>query len=174
VEVASRPSEMETATWDGLPQPLEHESALLTPPQEGQPGVASGDETPSPHEATRCLTQFLDKVRVMQEPPLIASLPRQRTPVKRPPPIRPRSRQIAAQPLAHISASRRGEVLLNQRLGFTRAQGDTRLSAFWDLVVEPGGCLGRVVPSAQRARVRPLQRGPVGRGGERILVDLFM
>jgi hypothetical protein len=38
-------------------------------------------------------------------------------PVRRPPPIRPRSRRIAAQLLAHILASWRGEVLLNQRLG---------------------------------------------------------
>jgi hypothetical protein len=87
VEVASQPSKTETATRDGSPQPPEHESAMLTPPREGQPGVASGDETPSPHEAARRLAQFLDKVRVVREPPLITSPPRQRTPVRRPPPI---------------------------------------------------------------------------------------
>ena len=68
-------------------------------------------------DAARCLASFLDKVRVEQEPPLIASPPQQRTAVRRPPPVRPRSSWIAAQPLAHIPASKRGEVLLNRRLG---------------------------------------------------------
>jgi hypothetical protein len=117
VEVTSRPSEVEIATRDGSPQPPAQESALLTPPREGQPSVASGDKTPSPSEAARRLTQFLGKVRVVREPPLITSPPWQRTPVRRSPPIQPRSRRIVAQPLAHILASRRGEVLLNQRLG---------------------------------------------------------
>jgi hypothetical protein len=117
VEVASLPPEVEAAARDGSPQPPAQESALLTPPREGQPGVPNGDETPSSREAARRLARFLDKVRVVREPPLIASPPRQRTPVRRPPPIRPRSRRIATQPLAHIPASRRGEVLLNQRLG---------------------------------------------------------
>jgi hypothetical protein len=102
---------------DGSPQPPARESALLTPPREGQPDVTSGDETPSPSEAPRRLARFLDEVQVVQEPPLIAFPPRQRTPVRKPPPIRPRSRRIAAQPLTHIPASRRDEVLLNQRLG---------------------------------------------------------
>jgi hypothetical protein len=119
VEVASLPPEVEATTRVGSPQPPAQESALLTPPREGQPGVASGDETPSPHEATRCLARFLDEVQVVQEPPLIASPPRQRMPVRKPQHIRPRSRRIAAQSLTHIPASRRGEVLLNQRLGIS-------------------------------------------------------
>jgi hypothetical protein len=97
--------------------PLAQESALLTPPREGQPGATSADETPTPHEAAWRLAWFLDEVRVVRELPRIISPPRQRTPVRRPPPIRPRSRRIAAQPLAYIPTSRRGEVLLNQRLG---------------------------------------------------------
>ena len=103
------------ATGDAAVSPLP--SALLTPPRESQPGVACGDETPTPLEAARRLARFLDEVRVEREPPLVASPPRQRTPVRRPPPLRPRSSRIAAQPLAHIPASRRGEVLLNKRLG---------------------------------------------------------
>jgi hypothetical protein len=117
VEVASLPPEVEATTRVGSPQPPAQESALLTPPREGQPGVASGDETPSPREAARRLAWFLDEVRVVRELPLIASPPRQRTPVRKPQPIRSRSRQIAVQSLAHILASRQGEVLLNQRLG---------------------------------------------------------
>ena len=88
------------------------------PPQVGQPGDEIGDETPIPREVARRLARFLDEVRVVRGPPLIASPPQQRTSVRRPLPIRPRSSPIAAQPLAHISASKRGEVLLNKRLGF--------------------------------------------------------
>ena len=93
------------------------ESALLMPSRASQLDVVCGDETPTPLEAARRLARCLDEVRVEREPPLVASPPRQRTPVRRPPPLRPRSSRIAAQPLAHIPASRRGEVLLNKRLG---------------------------------------------------------
>jgi hypothetical protein len=99
------------------PQPSAQELALLTPPQLGQPDVEIGDETPTSHEAARRLARFLDEVRVEQEPPLIASPPRQRARAGRPLPVRRRSTRIAAQPLAHIPASQRGEVLLQQRLG---------------------------------------------------------
>jgi hypothetical protein len=182
VEVTSRPSEMETATRDGSPQPLEHESALLTPPREGQPGVASGDETPSPREAARRLAQFLDKVRVVWEPPLIASPPWQRTPVRRPPPIRPRSRQIAAQPLTYIPAFRRDEVLLNQRLGIAPPTAPVSPAPKGILDSLRSGTLSSsqvealdvLFPAYNGTRVRPLPGGPVGRGDERILVDLFM
>ncbi|KAG0514987.1 hypothetical protein BDA96_10G240100 [Sorghum bicolor] len=69
-------------------------------------------------EVTRRLARFLDEAWVVWEPPLIAFPPRQRTSVKRPPPILARSSRIAAQPLAHILASKWSEVLLNKRLGF--------------------------------------------------------
>jgi hypothetical protein len=75
VEVMSLPPEVEVATRDSSPQPPAQESALLTPPREGQPGVPSGDKTPSQREAARCLTQFLDEVHVVREPPLITSPP---------------------------------------------------------------------------------------------------
>ena len=87
----------------------------MTPPREGQPDVAR-DETPTSLEAARRLVRFLDEVRVEREPPLIASPPRQKTSARRFPPVRPRSSRIAAQTLAHIPASKRGEVLLNKRL----------------------------------------------------------
>jgi len=98
-------------------QPSVLEAALLTPPRASQLDVVCGDETPTSLEAARRLARFLDEVRVEREPPLIAAPPRQRTHVRRPPPVRPRSSRIAAQPLAHIPASKRGEVLLNRRLG---------------------------------------------------------
>ena len=46
---------------------------------------------------------------------MIASPPRQKAVTKRPLPIR--SRRIAAQPLSHVPTSKRGEVLLMQRMG---------------------------------------------------------
>jgi hypothetical protein len=110
---AAAPLEFEMATRVCSPQPPALESALLTPPREGHLDDATKEETPTPSEAAHRLARFLDEVRVEREPPLIASPPRQKTPVRRPPTIRPRSSRIATQPLAHISASRRGEVLLN-------------------------------------------------------------
>jgi hypothetical protein len=71
--------------------------------------------TPTPHEATRRLTRFTVEVECRRQPPLIASPPRQRAVTKRPLPIR--SKRIAAQPLSHIPTSKRGEVLLMQRMG---------------------------------------------------------
>ena len=46
---------------------------------------------------------------------MIAGTPRQKAVTKRPLPIR--SRRIAAQPLSHVPTSKRGEVLLMQRMG---------------------------------------------------------
>ena len=55
-------------------------------------------------------------------PPLIASPPRQKVPTMRQPTPK-RSRRIAAQPLAHIPISKRGEVLLMRRMGFAPPAG---------------------------------------------------
>ena len=49
--------------------------------------------------------------------PLIANPPRLKVATTRQP-LPKRSRRIAAQPLAHITTSKRGEVLLMQRMGF--------------------------------------------------------
>jgi hypothetical protein len=57
------------------PQPSTQDLASLTPPQVGQPDVEIGDQTPTLCEAARCLARFLDEVRVVREPPLIASPP---------------------------------------------------------------------------------------------------
>jgi hypothetical protein len=100
-----------------LPQPSAQELAQLTPPQVGHPDVEIDDKMLTPREAARRLARFVDEVRVVREPPLIASPPRQRARARRPLPVRRRSSRIVAQPLAHIPASRRGEVLLEQRLG---------------------------------------------------------
>jgi hypothetical protein len=123
------------------------ELSHLMPPQVGQLDVEVGDEMPTPHEAARRLARFVDEVRVERVPPLIASPPRQRVRTWGPPPIRPRSSWIAAQPLAHIPTSRAGRGTPQPAVGyraasqsdFTCAQGNTRRYVFWDLVVEPGG-----------------------------------
>jgi hypothetical protein len=47
----------------------------LTPTRVGQSDVEPGDEMPTPREAARRLARFLDEVRVVREPPLIASPP---------------------------------------------------------------------------------------------------
>jgi hypothetical protein len=57
------------------PQSSAQDLALLTPPRVGQPDVEIGDETPTPREAARRLARFVDEVRVVREPPLIASPP---------------------------------------------------------------------------------------------------
>ena len=75
------------------------------------------DATPTPHEAVRRLARFIEKVQLKQMSPLVASPPRQKVAATRQPLLK-RSRRIAAQPLAHISTSKRGEVLLIQRMGF--------------------------------------------------------
>jgi hypothetical protein len=101
----------------------------LTPTWVGQSDVEPGDETPTPREAARRLARFLDEVRVVREPPLIASPPRQRAIAKWPLSVRRRSTRIVAQPLAHIPASQWGEVLLKQRLGIAPPAAMTR--CFW-------------------------------------------
>jgi hypothetical protein len=81
----------------------------------GQLDVEDDDMTPTPREAARRLARFTEEVQCRRQPPLIASPPRQRAVTKRPLPIR--SKRIATQPLLHIPTSKRGEVLLMQRMG---------------------------------------------------------
>ena len=99
----------------------------LTPPRAGAPGVADGcttpsDATPTPREAARRLAQFTEEVQLERMPPLIASPPRQKVPTIGQP-MPKRSIRIAAQPLAHIPISKRGEVLLMRRMGFAPPAG---------------------------------------------------
>jgi hypothetical protein len=66
-DVAARPTGIaETTPVADIPspQPSAQELALLTPPRASQPDVESGDETPTPCEAGRRLTRFLDEVQV--------------------------------------------------------------------------------------------------------------
>jgi hypothetical protein len=70
----------------------------------------------TPREAAHRLTRFIDEVRIERPPPLIASPPKQAVPFRRHPAVK-RSTRIAARPLSHIPTSRRGEVLLNMRMG---------------------------------------------------------
>lgn len=96
----------------------------LMPPRVGQPGAAdvsmagtatASDATPTPREAARRLARFTEEVQLKWTPPLIASPPTQKAPATKTMPIR--SERIAAQPLAHIPASKQGEVLLMQKMG---------------------------------------------------------
>ena len=75
------------------------------------------DAMPTPREAARRLVRFTEEVQLERMPPLIASPPRQKVATIRQP-MPKRSRRIAAQPLAHIPTSKRGEVLLMRRMGF--------------------------------------------------------
>ena len=72
---------------------------------------------PTPHEATPHLARFTEEVQLNQMTPLITSPPRQKVATTRQP-LPKRRRWIAAQPLAHILTSKRGKVLLMQRMGF--------------------------------------------------------
>jgi hypothetical protein len=100
---------------------------LLTTPAEPEtptPGVTTTSAiatqaktaTPTPTEAARRLDQFKADVLIKRRSPILASPPKQKPPVKRSH-IQTRSSRIAAQPLAHIPASKRGEVLLLKKMG---------------------------------------------------------
>ncbi|XP_066318321.1 uncharacterized protein [Miscanthus floridulus] len=99
----------------------------LTPPRAGAPGVVEGstthsDATPTPREAARRLARFTEEVQLKRMSSLIASPPRQKVATKGQP-MPKRSRRIAAQPLAHIPTSKRGEVLFMRRMGFAPPAG---------------------------------------------------
>jgi hypothetical protein len=87
----------------------------LSPVQEELPVPPNADDA-TPCEAARRLARFIDEVRIERPPPLIASPPKQAVPIRRHPVVK-RSTRIVARPLSHIPTSRRGEVLLNMRMG---------------------------------------------------------
>ena len=74
------------------------------------------DATPTPREAARRLNRFKADVQQKRSSPILASPPKQTAPAKRSL-IKSRSARIAAQPLAHIPASKRGEALLQKKMG---------------------------------------------------------
>jgi hypothetical protein len=86
----------------------------LTGEQVVHPQTATA--TPTPQEAARRLAQFKVDVQLKRRSPILSSPPRHKAPVKRSH-IPTRSTRIAAQPLEHIPASKRGEVLLLKRMG---------------------------------------------------------
>ena len=68
---------------------------------------------------------FINEVTRKRDSPLI------REPPKQPPakPVMPwQSRQLAAQPLSRVPASKRGEVLIMQRMGFTKGPSAPSMS----------------------------------------------
>lgn len=78
------------------------------------------DATPTPNEAARRLACFVGEVQQKSRSPLIKTPPGQRPQAKKKPmPLR--SSRIAAQPLAQIPASKRGEALLMRRMGLLQA-----------------------------------------------------
>jgi hypothetical protein len=83
--------------------------------KKGQPShTRASDAMPTPREAARHLARFTKWVQLKRRSPLIATPPRQKAATKRPLPTR--SKRIAAQPLAHVLTSKRGEVLLTKRM----------------------------------------------------------
>ena len=76
----------------------------------------TAEGTPTPREAAKRLSRFIEEVQVMRQPLLISSPPKQKPAPKRTTlPIR--SRRIAAQRMDHIPTSKRGEVLLMKKMG---------------------------------------------------------
>ena len=90
-----------------------------TSTKDGQPDSQAtpdpSDATPTSRKAARHLARFTEEVQLKRRSPLIVTPPWHKAATKRPLPTR--SRRIAAQPLAHIPTSKRGEVLLMQRMG---------------------------------------------------------
>lgn len=85
-------------------------------PQHGAEASAIDTQTPTPGEAARRLTHYTAEVQQKRRSPLISSPPKQK-PAARRPQVQTRSARLAAQPLAHVPALKRGEVLLMQKLG---------------------------------------------------------
>jgi hypothetical protein len=73
------------------------------------------DSTPNTAEADKRLQLFTEQVQIKWRTPLLEA-PKQKQPVWRQP-SQPRSSRLAAQKLAHILPSKRGEILLQQKLG---------------------------------------------------------
>lgn len=80
--------------------------------------------------AKRCLNSFINEVTHKRDSPLICEPP------KHPPakPVVPQwSRRLAAQPISRVPASKRGEVLIMQRMSFIKdpsAPSTSRLEAY--------------------------------------------
>ena len=74
-----------------------------------------------------CLDSFINIVTRKRDSPLIREPPKQ-------PPAKPvlswQSRRLAAQGLSRVPASKRGEVLIMQRMGYTRGPSALELEAF--------------------------------------------
>lgn len=80
-------------------------------------GQASPMEpTPTPGEAARRLAKFTAEVERIRCSPILASPPKQKAQPRKPT-LPLHSKRIAAQPLGHVPTSKRGEVLLKQRMG---------------------------------------------------------
>ena len=101
---------------------------LQTPPL--RPIQWAVDSPKNDNFAKRRLDSFINKVTRKRDSPLIREPPKQ-LPAK---PVLPwRSRRLAAQNLSRVPASKRGEVLIMQRMGYTKgpsAPSASELEAF--------------------------------------------
>ena len=93
------------------PPPCPIHWAVDSPPVDTHPTEDNNDS------AKRRLDSFINEVTRKKDSPLIREPPRQ-------PPAKPvmswRSRRLAAQPFSRVPAFKRGEVLIMQRMGFTK------------------------------------------------------
>jgi hypothetical protein len=118
-------------------------------------------ETPS-SEVTddtfqRRLDYFFSEVTIKRDSPLIREPPKQ-------PPVKPRlpkrSRRLAGQPLSRVPASKRGEVLIMQRMGYIKpaeAPSASRIEKYekllgGDMTAEEAEALDALLPAAQSRR----------------------
>ena len=108
----------------GLAKPAAAVDMFSTPPREDRTVDVSDSS------AARCLKSFTRRMLKKVDSSLIREPPKQ-------PPAKPmmpwRSRRLAAQGLSRVPASKRGEVLIMQRLGYTKcpvALSASELEAF--------------------------------------------
>jgi len=114
---SQEPQTVSCATHETLAQGADVTAA--TPPasaEQAPPSSPPSEQTPTPQEAARRLERFTAKVQLKRPSPILKEPPKQRE-LTRKPPVPIQSRRTAAQQLDHVSASKRGEILLMRKLG---------------------------------------------------------
>jgi len=131
-------------------------------PSSSPPGVTH-QAVDNDDSAKRRLDGFINNVTCKRDSPLIHEPPKQ-------PPAKPvlpwRSMRLAAQSLSRVPASKRGEVLIMQRMGYTRhlsAPSALELEAFdrlfdGNLTVSKAEALDKLFPTVGKAPSRQPRR----------------